>query len=181
MYYGKHVPSALFGHHGYLQQLRAYSLVRKDVPKHLVDIVACIDDAINAIEPRQAREVIINIYRNGRTFKETQFDLGYTLASVTSYHALGVSEFGYRIDWGMGNHELAFGDDGTMVVTSPNAVEPLQGTPLPAKDVKEDYLALLPLDSIQLALKEKHRLPLRSEVNRMTIEQLVEESAKDDH
>lgn len=127
-HYAKHIPAALLGRHGYIQQLRAYALVRNDDTLYatLREMVATIDRAIDSITPTAAREVINNIYRNNRTMKETSFDLGHSLHWVELYHAIGCNDFGLYMDYETGNYDLGLDDDGLLrrVIPSDHVPEP---------------------------------------------------------
>lgn len=127
-HYAKHIPAALLGRHGYIQQLRAYSLVRKDdtLFPSLRETVETIDRAIDGVSPSEARAVLVNIYRNNRTLRETALDLGHSLHWVELYHAIGCNDFGLAMDYETGNYDLGQDDDGLLrrVIPSDHVPEP---------------------------------------------------------
>ena len=135
-YYGKHLPAALLGKHGYIQQLLAYQLMRNDCPAHLREYIEQIDTAIDSVEPAEDRAVLVNIYRNGRTPYQTQYDLGRSLHWVKLHHAIAVNTYGMAIDFEMGNYTLSYGKHGGLVVT------PSDHVPLPRPPVDEVAAAI---------------------------------------
>lgn len=125
-YASKHLPAALLGHHGYIQQLRAYALLRNDDTLYpsLREEIEKIDRAIDQVSPSYARDVLIKVYRDRRSLKEAAVELGRSLHWVELYHAVGCNDFGMAMDIENGLYDLKLTDDGFVMVPSDHVDEP---------------------------------------------------------